>query len=72
MADLARTLLKIGAAAFGGCINLTSVTLPQGLQDVHSGAFNGCSSLTSVTLPHALKPLADADSDLCKCQFTLV
>ena len=35
--------------AFCGCSSLTSVTFPEGLQQVGWGAFSGCSSLTPAT-----------------------
>ena len=37
--------------AFAWCSTLTSVTFPEGLQQVGEGAFAWCSSLTSVTFP---------------------
>ena len=48
--------------AFGGCSSLTSVTLPEGLQQMGQCAFRGCSSLTSVTFPEGLQQVDDMHS----------
>ncbi|MBQ0070080.1 MAG: leucine-rich repeat protein, partial [Bacteroidales bacterium] len=45
------TLTAIGAGAFNGCTNLTSVTLNTGLTNIKNLAFAGCTALTSITLP---------------------
>ena len=48
-------------SAFAGCINLTSVTLPNSVTIIDRGAFSNCTSLTSITLPNSvtnIEPLA--------------
>ena len=45
--------------AFGGCRSLTSVSFPEGLQQVGDRAFSRCSSLTSVTFPEGLQQVGD-------------
>ncbi len=42
------TSADIGGEDFFDCINLTSVTIGNGVTNVEEGAFSGCSSLTSV------------------------
>lgn len=37
--------------AFRDCVNLTSVTIPEGIVIINSQAFSGCTGLTSVTIP---------------------
>ena len=39
------------------CSNLTSVSLPNTLQEIGEMGFSGCSSLTGVTLPSSLKKI---------------
>ena len=40
----------IGASAFSGCSNLTSVTIPSSVESIGDMAFKGCSGLTSVAI----------------------
>ena len=42
-------------AAFSECVNLTSVTLPEGFESFVGHTFAGCTSLKSITLPKSLK-----------------
>ena len=53
-------LVRIGRAAFAGCISLESISLPESLADLENYAFSGCVSLTGVRLPSHLDVL-DAD-----------
>ncbi len=46
---------KIGLGAFSGCMNLTSVVVPEGVESIDRLAFKDCISLTSITLPSTLK-----------------
>ena len=41
----------LGTCAFTNCTNLTSVSLPTGLQELGADVFKDCSKLTSVTIP---------------------
>ncbi|MBO5907374.1 MAG: leucine-rich repeat protein [Clostridia bacterium] len=45
---------SIGKYAFYGCVNLTSVTIPDGVTNISDYAFYYCSSLTSVTIPYSV------------------
>lgn len=47
-------LREIGEFTFYRCADLTSVTLPDGLESIGDGAFNTCSGLTAITLPESL------------------
>ena len=38
-------------SAFAECINLTSVSLPEGLRTIQQFAFSGCTALTSIHIP---------------------
>ncbi|MCL2087739.1 MAG: leucine-rich repeat protein [Oscillospiraceae bacterium] len=39
---------------FQNCVNLTSVSIPEGITEIGSNAFSGCTSLTNVQLPTSL------------------
>lgn len=47
-------ITRIGDHAFTGCNQLTSVTLPEGLQAIGYEAFNGCTYLETLYLPSTL------------------
>ena len=44
---------EIGAYAFEGCKDLTSIVIPDSVKDIYQYAFNGCTSLTSIVIPAA-------------------
>ena len=50
-------LKKIAYGAFGGCTNLSEITLPKGVTSIGESAFSDCSSLTSVTVPDGVSDL---------------
>ena len=45
---------RLGYGAFQYCLNITSITLPEGMTHVDGYAFYCCENLTSVTLPSTL------------------
>ena len=49
----------IGAAAFYGCSDLTSVTMGSSVTDIWDGAFSGCTGLTSVTVPDSVTSIGE-------------
>lgn len=49
----------IGAAAFYGCSDLTSVTMGSSVTDIWDGAFSGCTGLTSVTVPGSVTSIGE-------------
>ena len=48
------SILSINNGAFKNCVDITSVTIPEGLLSVGTGAFYGCSSLKSVKIPSSI------------------
>jgi len=52
------TLRKIGYNAFWGCNELSSLTLPEGLNAIDYSAFWGCSGVTSISMPSSLSNIA--------------
>lgn len=53
------TVLVIGAYAFSGCTNLTSIHLPPNLKKISKGMFNGCKSLKKVFLADTIEIIED-------------
>ena len=52
--------------AFQKCINITSVTVPEGVTSIGESAFEDCTSLNSVTLPSTVTKLGNSCFDNCK------
>ena len=50
---------KIGAGAFQGCSDLTSVTIPNSVTTIRRDAFADCSGLTSVTIPNSVTSIGN-------------
>ena len=51
---IASTVDIIGAFAFQGCSNLTSVTIPSSVTSIGRGAFCGCINLSSMIIPNSV------------------
>ena len=49
----------IGASAFYGCINLTSVVIPSSITSIGANAFDGCSQLTYAMIPSSVSVIGD-------------
>ena len=64
---------SVGAHAFDGCSELTSVILPEGLTSVKASAFSGCTSLESITLPDSVTEVGNSAFGGCTAlsQITL-
>ena len=53
-------VLEIYQFAFKNCVDLTSVTIQEGVEYIGYEAFSGCNKLTSITIPNSVK---DIDED---------
>ena len=59
-------MIKFGA--FSGCTGLTSVVIPEGVEEIQEFTFKKCTALTDVSLPKSLKRVSfDAFYD-CPCE----
>lgn len=57
---------RIGYAAFSGCSDLTSVTIPDSVTSIGRSAFHGCVRLTSVTIPNSVTSIDNGAFYGCK------
>ena len=48
---------RIGCFAFFGCVNMTSITIPNSVTSIGCVAFNACRSLPSITIPNGVKSI---------------
>lgn len=55
----------IGKTAFAGNENLTEITIPEGITEIHADAFEDCRELASITLPQSLKKLGGGALSSC-------
>ena len=57
---------EIAKNAFKDCTDLTSVTLPEGLEVIGAGAFSGCTGLTSIVIPDTVVSMGSGVFKGCK------
>ncbi|MBQ8290994.1 MAG: leucine-rich repeat domain-containing protein [Clostridia bacterium] len=62
----ADSVTSIGASAFAHCVNLTSVTLPNGLTRIENSVFLSCESLTGITIPDSVTSIGENAFAHCK------
>ena len=56
---------SIGDSAFYNHSNLTSVTLPAGVEAIGNSAFSWCTGLTAVSIPDSVKTIGNAAFSFC-------
>ena len=66
-----KTVVSIEPHAFKGCMQLTSVTLPDSVSTIGNWAFQGCSNLTEVNLPGRLTSIGDYAFHSCTSLNTI-
>lgn len=59
-------ITTIGNNAFGNCLLLTNLNLPDGLRRIGEGSFLACISLSSIILPPSLKEIGDGAFESCE------
>ena len=47
-------ITEIGAGAFAGCENMTSITIPDSVKTINNEAFEDCTALTSINIPSSV------------------
>ena len=50
---------SIGKEAFKGCVNITSVSIPDSITSIGYGAFYGCSGLTGIVIPDGVTSIGE-------------
>jgi len=63
------SLMNIGDAAFRGCSELTSITIPNSVTNIGDYAFYECSGLTNITIPNSMTSIG---SDAFKYCYRLI
>ena len=58
-------LTEISSDAFAGCTNITSITIPSGVETIGEGAFEGCTNLTEINLPDSVTTIAESAFEGC-------
>ena len=65
------TVTALSVWAFGGCTNLTSVTVPEGIDEIPNSAFSGCTALATLSLPSSLRTVGNYAFNGCSGIVTL-
>lgn len=56
---LPKNTTAIGSAAFFGCKNITSITIPYGITKLEDRVFSGCCRLKSISIPNSVTSIGD-------------
>ena len=59
------SVTSIDFSAFGQCVGLTSVTIPNSVTTIERGAFASCTVLVSVAIPNTVTSIGDYAFDNC-------
>ena len=66
-------VVEIGVIAFKDCVDMTSITLSEGLKTIGYGAFWNCDKLTTVAIPSTVTKISGSAFEDCNelAEFTL-
>ncbi|MGN1273085.1 MAG: leucine-rich repeat protein, partial [Thermoguttaceae bacterium] len=56
---------EIWFEAFKGCVSLTSIVIPEGVEMLDSGLFKGCKALKTVVIPGSVDDIFDDAFEGC-------
>ena len=57
-------VIAIGASAFKGCVNITSINIPNSVTSIGRYLFYNCTGLTSVTMTSRVSSISNATNSL--------
>ena len=57
---------------FGGCNEITSVTIPNSVKTIRESAFSGCSGLTSITIPNSVTSIGNSAFNGCSSLTSII
>ena len=60
------SVTSIGSYAFDGCIELTSIDIPNSVTSIGRFAFSGCIGLTSILIPNSVTSIGSRAFERCK------
>ncbi|MBE6838568.1 MAG: leucine-rich repeat domain-containing protein [Ruminococcus sp.] len=52
-----RDVMEIGESAFFDCKNVTTVSLPDGIEEIEACAFKNCTALTTINIPDSVEQI---------------
>ncbi|MBR2333231.1 MAG: leucine-rich repeat domain-containing protein, partial [Rikenellaceae bacterium] len=62
----ANKIVKIGVFAFYGCVNMTHINIPNGVEIIGENAFCDCKNLISVKLPQSVCEIGHSAFENCE------
>ena len=60
------SVTEIDGSGFWGCVNITSVNIPNTIKIISNGAFGGCDNLTSISLATSVETIGPWAFSYCK------
>lgn len=66
------TVISIGDEAFSGCVNMTSIEIPNSVKTIDDRAFNQCFSLSSIEIPNSVTSIGVRAFCSCRSLTSIV